>query len=73
MEHRQSIRINSTDYDGDVVIELFDFAQGSEAHWHVPAWEERGMGSLAGPFASEHDALRAAFSWGIRPACRRGA
>jgi len=49
------IRVNSTDYDGDVVIEQY-------AHWNcgltwaVPAWEERGDGDLAGPFVNRAEA-----------------
>lgn len=58
-----TIRINATDYDGDIVVELFDYSQSGPPHWHVPAWDERGMGSLCGPFQSAREALSAALDF----------
>lgn len=42
-----TIRANGTDYDGGVKLERL----GADG-WAVPAWEEQGLGDLAGPFPS---------------------
>lgn len=53
------IRANATDYDGEIVVEMFGYYGMSGRGWHVPAWDERGEPDLAGPFASVADAERA--------------
>lgn len=53
-----AIRANDTEYDGDIVVEMFGFWQSGEG-WAVPAWEEMGRADLAGPFASIDAAKRA--------------
>jgi hypothetical protein len=53
-------RVNSTDYDGDVVIEQYTYWGFNDSPgWCVPAWEERGVWDLAGPFASHAEAQEA--------------
>lgn len=51
-----AIQVNSTDYDGDIVVERFDFWNQPEPFWAVPAWDEGGAAPLAGPFASVAEA-----------------
>lgn len=48
------LQVNATDYGG-VQIEAFD---GYD--WSVPAWEEQGLGGLAGdvPEYTEHNGVR---------------
>jgi hypothetical protein len=53
---KNNIRVNSTDYDGEIVVELFDYHSNGECGWHVPAWAERSYGKLAGPFDSVEQA-----------------
>lgn len=44
-----TVRVNTTDYDTDIVVE-------DARAQHVPAWEERNLGDLVGPFASREAA-----------------
>lgn len=53
-----TLQVNTTDYDS-IVIERFDYSNLPEPHWSVPAWEECGLGNLAGPFASRAEAQQA--------------
>jgi hypothetical protein len=58
-----TVQVNDTGYAGEIVIERFGYSNAPEPHWSVPAWEERGMGSLAGPFGSRLEAQVALDSW----------
>lgn len=66
-----SVRVNSVEYDGQIVVEQFTYWQCPEPTWAVPAWDERGE-DLDGPFASIDDAERAirAAGWQPLPAVR---
>ena len=44
-----TVRVNTTDYDSGIVVE-------DVRAQHVPAWEERNLGDLAGPFLSREAA-----------------
>jgi hypothetical protein len=44
-----TVRVNTTDYECVVVVE-------DVRAQNVPAWEERNLGDLAGPFASREAA-----------------
>lgn len=56
----QSLQVNSTDYDGDIVIEQFSYWSMQDGpSWAVPAWDESGASNLAGPFASHAEAQAA--------------
>lgn len=51
------LHVNTTDYDGDIVIERFgilgyDGCGRARVDWAVPAWDEMGSPDLAGPFDS---------------------
>ena len=62
------VRINDTEYDGDIVIERFDYWQYDEPHWDVPDWEETSLSDLAGPFldyADAQSALNRAREWAL--------
>lgn len=51
------IRINSTDYNGRIMIEKY--YGRSEYDWAVPAWEELGYPEFEGPFATVEEARHA--------------
>lgn len=57
------VRVNSMDYDGDVVIEQYGYHGQAAPCWAVPAWEERGDADLAGPFATRAEANAAVERW----------
>lgn len=61
------IRINDADYgDERVVIEAKSWWHNGVADWAVPAWEEMGLGELAGDFPSREaaqEALSSAAKW----------
>ena len=44
---------------GKFYVEQFGYTNASDPHWHVPAWEERGYGNLAGSFATATEAQTA--------------
>jgi hypothetical protein len=46
-------------YDGQWLIERYGYYNTSGPKWAVPAWEEWGKGSLAGPFRSKQEAQKA--------------
>lgn len=52
-------QVNATDYDGQIVIEQYDFHGIAHPSWAVPAWEERGLSNLAGPFETVEQAKAA--------------
>jgi hypothetical protein len=52
-------QVNDTDYDGEIVVEFFGYANSDEPFWHVPAWEERGFPELSGPFVDRAEAQAA--------------
>lgn len=57
-------QVNSTDYDGKIVIEKFSYWHfDGEPHWAEPAWEETCWPELAGPFASLGEAESALASF----------
>lgn len=52
-----SLQVNSTDYDGDIVIEMFSYwGINSGPSWAVPAWDECGEAAFSGPFSSHEEA-----------------
>ncbi len=67
MTRNIQVQINDADYgDGRVVIEAKSWWNNGERDWAVPAWEEMGLGELAGDFASRKEAeaaLASAAGW----------
>jgi hypothetical protein len=54
-----------SEYDGRIYIESLEYWNGrNEPSWAVPAWEERGLSELCGPFDSIEQAQAALASVG---------
>lgn len=54
-----SVRVNDADYGDDrsrIEAKTYFDRQTGEYGWAVPAWEEMGLGELAGVFATRADA-----------------
>lgn len=71
------VQINGEDYgSGRFVIEALSWWNSAtgELDWAVPAWDERGLAELEGPFASRaeaEEALSGAEQWlGMYGYCR---